>query len=114
MLLRILQVLLSIAFISYIGVDLYFLISGFIPSIAILIINMIYAISYLILFTLTLIFKMSRILFAIITFIASFNAGRVSESIISSSGIIGPLAYSHLPLLIGLIIISVLSIILNK
>jgi len=49
------------------------------------------------------VFKNNKILYSAIIFIAAFNAGRVSEVIINSTGVVDPLAYSHLPLIIGVI-----------
>ncbi|MFP3189888.1 MAG: hypothetical protein RXR31_00940 [Thermoproteota archaeon] len=114
MLTRILQVLLFIAFLSYIGVNIYFLISGLIPSYVIIIENFLYAATYLILFILSFMLNQKKLLYSLIIFVASFNAGRVSEAIIGSTGIIDLLSFSHLPVFIGLIIIIILSLLLIR
>ncbi len=114
MLKLILRILLAIAVISYFGVDIFFVATNFIPSLVILLENIIYGISYLALLLLMFVLKNNKILYSAIIFIAAFNAGRVSEVIINSTGVVDPLAYSHLPLFIGVILIVIISFLLLK
>lgn len=101
---KILLILLILASISYIGADITFLILDIIPSFFILIENITYSIVYILSSLLILKGKKVGILLTIIT--ASFNAGRVSRSIIGTLGEIQPLALMHIPLLVGLIILT--------
>jgi hypothetical protein len=107
------KVLLIVASLVYIVTDLFFIITNTIPSNFILIENFIYALAYFLLF-LGLIKSDKRNLIVLLTLIiVSFNAGRVSESIIDSLGRIPPLALSHVPLSVGLIILMIIAF-LNK
>ncbi|MEM3832541.1 MAG: hypothetical protein QW128_02945 [Thermoprotei archaeon] len=103
------KVLLILAFLVYMMTDLFFIITGTVPSDFILIENLLYMIIYFVLF-LVLIKDEKRSVVALMTIIvASFNAGRVSESIVDSLGRVHPLAMSHVPLFAGLVVLIIVA-----
>lgn len=76
--------------------------------------NLVYAACYAAI-ALLLLRQASRGLLAVLLFIASFNAGRVSETVWSPTIGLGPLALEHAPLLLYLLLIIALAIAaLNK
>jgi len=44
-------------------------------------------------------------------FLSAFNVGRVSRSIVTPTGELGPLAVQHLPLLTGILLVSALTLV---
>lgn len=104
-----LKVLLALASLVYIITDLFFVITNTIPSNFVLVENIIYAIIYFVLFLILMKDGKRKVLVLMVMIVASFNAGRVSESIVDSIGRVRPLAISHLPLLIGLIILIIVA-----
>ncbi len=104
-----LKILLILASLTYIITDVFFIGTGTIPSLFILIENVIYSVIYFSLF-ISLLRNVNREKIALLTaIIASFNAGRVSGSIIDSLGRISPLAEMHVPLLVGLVILIIVA-----
>ncbi len=103
------KVLLVLASLVYMVIDLFFIITNSVPSNFILIENLLYVIIYFALFLALMRDEKRRIVALVTIIIASFNAGRVSESVVDSLGRIHPLAMSHIPLLIGLVVLIIVA-----
>ncbi|MGC9069007.1 MAG: hypothetical protein ACP5IZ_08550 [Thermoprotei archaeon] len=103
------KVLLVLASLVYMIVDLFFIITNTIPSNFILIENLLYVIIYFALFLVLMKDEKRRVVALMTIIIASFNAGRVSESVVDSLGRIHPLAMSHIPLFIGLVVLIIVA-----
>ncbi|MGC8948401.1 MAG: hypothetical protein ACP5OK_03580 [Thermoprotei archaeon] len=103
------KVLLVLASLVYMIIDLFFIITNTIPSNFILIENLLYVIIYFALFLVLMKDEKRRVVALMTIIIASFNAGRVSESVVDSLGRIHPLAMSHIPLFIGLVVLIIVA-----
>ncbi len=69
--------------------------------------NLLYAFLYAV--SLYLIHLNKRYSYTLASIVAAFNAGRVSRSVITPTGELAPLALSHLPLLLVIALVMVLS-----
>jgi len=90
---------------GYVAFDLYSILGG--PPLPLFIVleNLFYAAFYL---AGAALYSDPRARLAV-ALMAAFNAGRVSRSVVTAVGTLGGLALQHLPLLLGLIVLAVVS-----
>ena len=100
------RVLAVLGGLAYLGFDAYSLLGGNLQLPTFIVIeNLVYAAAYL---AGAAFYSDPRVRLAV-ALIAAFNAGRVSRSIVTAVGTIGELAIAHLPLLLGLLALAIVS-----